>query len=168
MKKAIAACVALTLLTACQHPGQNQYSYQDVGKVTRVMFGTIVSHRPVQITGQNHGVGATTGALGGTLAGSYVGGGGGSLGAMLAGALIAGVAGHMAEQAVSDYRGVEFVVALENSEILTVVQTAEPAIAGIREGDRVMVQTSGQYQRILPANHLPNQVKKAKRIKVVD
>lgn len=166
MKKTLAACLALTLLTGCQHPGQNRYGYQDVGKATHVAFGTVVSFRPVAITGKNTGTGALAGAAGGALGGSYIGNGGGSIGGMIAGALVAGIAGHMAEQALQNYDGVEFVVTLENGETMTIVQTAEPESAAIKEGDRVMVQTSGEYQRVLPAKHLPERVKKAKRIKV--
>lgn len=166
MKKTIAACLLLTTLTACQHPGQNRYGYQDVGKATKVVFGTVVSHRPVEITGKNTGTGALAGAAGGAIGGSYIGNGGGSLGAALAGALIAGIAGHMAEQAIQDRGGVEYVVTLENEETVTVTQNAEPALANIHDGDRVMVQTSGDYMRVLPAEKLPTKVKKAKRIKV--
>lgn len=168
MRKSLAAIMALTLLTACQHPGQNRYGYQDVGKATRVTFGTVVSYRLVQVQGRNTGTGALAGAAGGALGGSYIGNGGGSLGGMIAGALVAGIAGHMVEQAIQDYDGVEFTVALENGEILTIVQTFEKEVEGIKDGDRVMVQQSGEYQRVLPAKHLPEKVKKAKRIKVED
>ena len=166
MKIPIAILLAISL-TACQHPGQSKYGYQDVGKATRVQFGTVVAHRPVTIQGQTSGVGATAAALGGALGGSYVGNGGGSLGAALAGALIAGIAGHMAEQTIQSYDGVEFTVTLENDETVTVTQTAEPELERIRDGDRVMVQDSGSYKRVLPAEHLPQKVKKAKRIRGV-
>lgn len=166
MNKTIASCLILTTLTACQHPGQNRYGYQDVGKTTSVKFGTVVSRRDVAIEGKNTGVGATAGAVGGALGGSYIGNGGGSLGGLIAGALIAGVAGHMAEQALQNYDGVEFTVALDDGEIITVVQAAEKELASIKDGDPVMVQQSGEYQRVLPAKDMPAKVKKAKRPKV--
>lgn len=166
MNKTIAACLILTTLTACQHPGQNRYGYQDVGKTTSVKFGTVVSHREVAIEGKNTGTGALAGVAGGALGGSYVGDGTGALGAALAGALIAGIAGHMAEQAIQNHDGVEFTVALEDGEIITVVQNAEKELTSIKDGDPVMVQQSGEYRRILPAKDMPAKVKKAKRPKV--
>ena len=87
----------LAILSDCTQPGETHYGYQDVGQTTAVQFGTVISERPVSITGQNTGVGATAGALGGALGGSHIGSGGRSLAGMLAGAVIAGVAGHMAE-----------------------------------------------------------------------
>lgn len=166
MNKTIAACLLLTTLTACQHPGQNRYGYQDVGKTTHVKFGTVVTHRAVAIEGKNTGTGALAGVAGGALGGSYIGDGTGALGAALAGALIAGIAGHMAEQAIQNHDGVEFIVALEDGEVVTVVQNAEPELAAIRDGDPVMVQQSGEYQRVLPAKDLPAKAKKAKHPKV--
>lgn len=123
-----------------------------------------MAHRPVSIEGQNTGVGAIAGGLGGAIGGSYIGNGGGSLGAALAGALIAGIAGQMAEQAVSDYDGIEYTITLTNSETITVTQTKEEANSRIKDGDTVMIQSSGTYMRVLPAEHLPKKVKKAKKI----
>jgi outer membrane lipoprotein SlyB len=168
MKNIAMAILAASLLSACAHPGQDRYGYQDVGKATKVAFGTVVTRRPVLIEGKNTGTGALVGAAGGALGGSYIGNGGGSIGGLIAGALIAGVAGHMAEQAIQNYDGVEFTVTLENEDTITVTQTAEPALEKIKDGDRVMVQTSGDYMRVLPAEHLPTKVKKAKRIRVGD
>jgi len=105
MKKILAACLSLTLLTSCAHQGQDRYSYQDVGKPTQVRWGTVVSHRLVSIEGENTGVGAVAGGVGGAIGGAFLGDGAGQLAAMLVGAVVAGVAGNMAEQAVQDYGG---------------------------------------------------------------
>jgi outer membrane lipoprotein SlyB len=158
--------ILLACLTACTQPGQNRYGYQDVGRNTIVEFGTVISEREVDITGQNTGLGATAGALGGGLGGAYIGQGGGSLGAMLAGAVIAGVAGHMAEQAVSDHKGIEYVITTEKGATMTLVQNLNKDEAPIKPGHRVMVQTGGAYQRVLPADDLPTKIKKPKKIEV--
>ncbi|HEX4608227.1 MAG TPA: hypothetical protein VH092_08475 [Urbifossiella sp.] len=168
MKKSITLLLSVSLLTACTQPGQNRYGYQDVGQASIVVFGTVISEHPVEITGQNTGVGATAGALGGALGGSYIGNGGGSLAGMLAGALVAGVAGHMTEQAISDHSGIEYVVTTEKGVTLTIVQNYVEGDPSIRPGQRVMVQTSGQYQRILPAGDLPEKIKRPKKIRVED
>jgi outer membrane lipoprotein SlyB len=168
MKTIISTCLALALLTGCTQPGQSRYGYQDVGQSTTVVFGTVISEREVDITGQNTGVGATAGALGGALGGSYIGNGGGSLAGMLAGAVIAGVAGHMAEQAVSDHRGIEYVITIEKGETITIVQNLNSDEQPITPGHRCMVQNSGMYQRVLPADNLPTSIKRPTRIKVTD
>ena len=168
MKKITSACLVLALLSGCTHPGQNRYDYQDVGQASTVQFGTVVSEHSVEITGQNTGVGATAGALGGALGGSYIGSGGGSLAGMLAGAVIAGVAGHMAEQAISDHSGIEYVITTEKGETVTLVQNYVQGDPSIKVGQRVMVQTSGSYQRVLPADNLPTSIKRPKKIRVTD
>jgi len=114
MNHSIALLLTAALLAACTNPNQNRYGFQDVGHASEVMFGTLISSRPVDITGQNTGVGTAVGATGGAIAGAGVGNGRGQLGAMLAGALIAGIAGHFAEQAISDHTGIEYVVTLRN------------------------------------------------------
>jgi outer membrane lipoprotein SlyB len=38
----------------------------------------------------------------------------------------------------------------------------------IRPHQRVMIQTSGQYQRVLPADDMPESIKRPKKIRVTD
>jgi outer membrane lipoprotein SlyB len=169
MKTKLTACIVLaTLLTGCTHPGQSRYGYQDVGQAAVVEFGTVLSLRPVDITGQNTGVGATAGAVSGAIGGSYIGNGGGSLAGMLAGALVAGVAGHMAEQAISDHSGIEYTIETNHGKTITIVQNYVQGDPSIKTGQRVMIQTSGSYQRVLPAEHMPTKVKRPKKIEVED
>ena len=73
MKKTLTLLLAVSLLTGCTQPGQNRYGYQDVGQSATVTFGTVITEREVDITGQNTGVGATAGARGGALGGSSSG-----------------------------------------------------------------------------------------------
>jgi outer membrane lipoprotein SlyB len=160
--------LTLASLSACNHPGQNRYGYQDVGQATVVKFGTVVSERAVSITGENTGLGATIGAAGGAIGGSAIGRGSGSLGAMLAGAVIAGVAGAATEQAISDRSGIEYVITLEKGDTITLVQNYVERDPSIKIGQRVMVQTSGMYQRVLPAENLPEKIKRPKKIQVED
>ncbi len=168
MKTNTITCLTLVLLTGCTQPGMNRYGYQDVGRGAVVTFGTVVSEREVDITGQTTGLGAGIGAAGGALGGSYIGRGGGSLAGLLAGAVIAGVAGHMAEQALADHKGIEYTVTEEDGQTVTIVQNKVDGEPPVRPGHRVMVQTSGMYQRVLPADDLPTRIKRPKRIKVTD
>lgn len=167
LTKTISLITAAALLTGCAKlPAQNQYGFQDVGKATVVQFGTVVAERPIEITGETTGVGAAAGIGAGAIAGSYVGDGGGEIAAILAAALIAGIAGAAAEQAIADHQGIEYTVTLESGTTLSIAQNLAANEQPISVGDRVMVQTSGQYQRVLPADHLPEQIKKPKSIKV--
>lgn len=167
LTKTISLVTTAALLSACAAlPARSQYGYQDVGHAAIVQFGTVVSERPVQITGQTTGVGAAAGVGGGALAGSYIGRGGGSLAGALAGALIAGIAGAAAEQAMADHQGIEYTITLESGVTVSIVQNLTKDEDPINVGHRVTVQTSGMYQRVLPADDLPEEIKKPKSIRV--
>ena len=168
MKHFIAYLLTAAILTSCAQPNQNRYGFQDVGHASEVEFGTLISSRPVEITGKNTGTGAVAGAGAGAVAGSALGNGRGSLIALIGGAVIGGIAGHMTEQAISDHDGMEYVVTLRNGKSLTIVQNIGKDDRPLHKGQRVMVQTSGAYQRVLPADDLPEKAKKAKQIEVVD
>ena len=159
MKQLITIIAAAFLLTACAQPSQNRYGYQDVGQASVVEFGTVIAERTVEITGQNTGVGATAGALGGGIVGASIGHGTGSLGTMLAGALIAGVAGDMAEQAISDHYGVEYTITTKHGQTVTITQNVVEGEQHIHVGDRVIIQQSGTYCRVLPASNMPTKIK---------
>lgn len=165
MKKLLLT-LPLLALVACQHPSQNRYGANDVGLNAAVAFGTVVSRRDVDITGNNSGAGALVGATAGAYGGSYVGSGSGSLGAALAGLVIGAAVGAAAEQAMQDRHGVEYVVTLETGETQSIAQNVAADDAPINVGDRVMVQTSGSYRRVLPAAHLPEEVEKPKGVKL--
>ncbi len=170
MKNAVIfALIAIVGLSGCaKQDGQNQYSYKDVGQSTLVEFGTIVNVREVGITGQNSGAGALVGAGVGAGAGSYVGNGSGTAWAVAGGALAGAVIGAAAEQAAADKKGVEYTVTKENGQTVTIVQNMNKEDRVLATGERVMVQTSGSYQRVLSATTLPEQIKRPKGIKVVD
>lgn len=161
--------LVLAALAACAKPqGQNQYRYDEVGQSVIVEFATVITARTVGITGRNSGGGALAGAGVGAGAGSYAGGGSGEAWAIAGGAIVGAVAGAAAEQAATDADGIEYVVTTEKGITKTIVQRRDNTDALIKPGDRVMVQTSGSYQRVLPANNLPTEIKRPKGIKVVD
>ena len=155
-------------LGACATQGQNRYSYQDVGRATVVEFGTVLASRPVDIRGQNTGAGGLVGATAGGLAMSNVGRGSGNVAAIVGGALVGAAAGALAEQAMADRVGIEYVVTLANGKTITIVQEQGQGEQVFGPGQRVMVQSSGTYQRVLSADHLPTAVNRPKDIKVVD
>lgn len=162
MRIKLAALLIPLMMTACHPPSQNRYGYQDVGKNTLIEYGRVTSSRPVDITGKNHGVGAAAGAAGGAIAGAQIGSGDGSLAGLVAGALIAGIVGHMAEQAVADSTGIEYIVKMEGGSTQSIVQNVAADDRPIAVGQRVMVQLNGEYRRVLPAEE-EKPVKKARK-----
>lgn len=161
-------CGLLMLAGCAVQDGQSQYSYKDVGQSTLTDFATVIAVREVGITGENTGAGALVGAGVGAGAGSYAGSGSGDAWAIAGGALAGAVIGSMAEQAAANRKGYEYVLTKENGQTITIVQNQNPEDRILQPGERVMVQTSGSYQRVLPASHLPEQIKRPKGIKVVD
>jgi outer membrane lipoprotein SlyB len=160
--------VAVLLLAACETPGQNVYDFREAGQSVLVEFGTVVDVNPIKIKGPNSGVGAGVGAVAGAGAGSQIGGGDGAIAAAIGGAIIGGIAGAVTEQALADSKGLVFTIVTEHGKTITVPQYFKKDEPVIKNGARVMVQTSGSYQRVLPADHLPTQIKRPKGIKVID
>lgn len=168
--KRLLAFVAMVMLIGCAPTdSQNRYSQSDVGKETKIAFGTVVSMREVDITGTNTGTGAAVGAASGLAIGSNVGDGAGTLAAAVMGAVIGGIAGHVAEDNMQAHKGIEYTVTQENGETVQLVQNIAADDAPINVGDRVMVQRGSKhgadYVRVLPAANMPTKVKKAKGIK---
>ena len=167
MKKFL-CLLAVLVLAGCETPSQNVYDYREAGRSVIVQFGTVVDVREVKIKGPNTGAGAGVGAVAGATAGANVGSGDGQVAGALVGVVAGAVAGAMAEQAMQDKVGREFTIVTEKGKTLTIVQYFKKDEPIIKVNERVMVQTSGSYQRVLPADHLPEEIKRPKGIKVVD
>ncbi len=165
---AVALIASFTLAGCAARQSQNVYDHSEVGKATAVTFGTIVSSREVDITGENTGTGALVGAAVGAGAGSYMGSGSGTAWAVGAGLIAGAIAGAVAEQAMADRTGVEYTVLLSSGVVLTVVQDIGKGEARLNDGLRVIVQNNGGYQRVLPAEHLPTEMSRPQGIKVID
>jgi len=171
MRAFVAALVLLItagVLTACQNPSQNAYRYNEVGKSSAVSFGTVIAVRTIDIIGRNTGAGALVGGAAGAGAGSAIGAGSGNGWAIGAGLVAGAVVGALAEQAISDRKGLEYTVILESGVTLTLAQENPPNERPLEVGERVIVQNTGGYQRVLPASQLPTEVKRPQGIKVVD
>lgn len=151
MKKLLStlACVILlSTLAACTNlQGQNVYEGNEIGKASDIEFGKIVSVKQIEVKGENSGVGGIAGATAGGAAGAQVGNGGGSIAGLIAGAIIGGVAGSMAEQAMKDRVGLLYVITKENGKTVSIAQNIAKDDVPLKVGQRVMIQTSGEYQR---------------------
>ncbi|MEO0034028.1 MAG: hypothetical protein RLZZ501_51 [Pseudomonadota bacterium] len=160
------AVLASLLLAGCGVPTQNRYSYQDVGKLTPVEFGTVLAKREIRIQGENTGVGALLGGGTQSMVGAQFGEGAGSVASSLSGAVTGIASGSLTEQLLANRDGLEYLITLSSGKTVTVVQNIDDDDRPIEVGDRVMVQTSGHYQRVLPAKDLPETVVKPKGIEL--
>ena len=160
--------VCVLVATGCQRPGQNVYSYSEVGKASEVIFGTVLAVREVDVEGQNTGTGALVGAAAGGIAGNQIGHGGGSAAATLAGVVIGGIIGALAEQAATNRKALEYTVTLQTGATITVVQDHNEGERVLQPGERVMLQVVGGTQRVLPATDLPKEIKRPAGITVTD
>ncbi len=167
--KALAALAVVALsLSACATPGQNQYDWTNAGQAIETEFGTVVDINPVHIQNPNTGIGAGAGGLAGAGIGSQIGNGNGQLAGALVGLVVGVVAGGIAEHEMQNKDGFAYTVTLKNGKTITIAQYKNSDDAPIHVGERVMVQTSGTYQRVLPASHLPTQIKRPKGITFSD
>ena len=169
MKKIISAFAVLAFVSACATPsGQNQYQSDEVGMSSLVEFATVLNVRNIDITGKNSGAGALAGASLGAAGGSGIGNGSGQIMGVVGGAVVGAIAGAVAEQAMTNGKGVEYTLVTEKGKPMTVAQNLNKGDHVFQQGDRVIIQTSGSYQRVLPAGQLPEEVKRPKGLKVVD
>tara|TARA_R110000868_G_scaffold1116_4_gene8573 strand:+ start:3884 stop:4414 length:531 start_codon:yes stop_codon:yes gene_type:complete len=169
MAMALAVTASLLATAGCaKHSSQNVYQSNEVGRSSAVTFGSVVSARIVDINGNNTGIGTLVGGAAGAGAGSYIGNGTGSIWGAAAGALVGAAIGTAAEQAAANRRGIEYLVMLESGEAMSVVQEIPNNEMPIAAGSRVIVQNSGGYQRILPADNLPTQVARPQGMAAVD
>lgn len=69
---------------------------------------------------------------------------------------------------MADRKALEYVVVLESGVPMTYVQEIHKEDRVFAVGERVVVQNSGGYQRVLPASNLPTEVKRPQGLKIVD
>lgn len=158
----------VSFLPGCDFATQTRYGYSEVGQVQVVQFGTVIALRDIEIMGETSGGGGLVGAVAGGVAGAHVGGGSGRIVGGTAGAVAGAAVGSLIEQAIRKRGGVEYTVVLENGKTITVAQNVGDKDVIHKVNDRVIVQINGQYQRVLPANSLPEEMKKPKGIKFID
>ncbi len=108
------------------------------------------------------------GATGLGLAGAQIGNGSGSVAGAIGGVVLGAIIGGVAEQQMQKRKGIEYTITKRNGKTITIVQNIMKDDMPLRKGERVMIQTTGQYMRGLPAEDMPENVKKAKDIKVYE
>ena len=142
---------SLLALSGCAPKlGGSDYSAHGMGEVSQTFKGTVVSMRPIAISGSDGkiGAGAAIGGITGGLLGSTLGGGKGRWVAGALGGLAGGGAGHLLENKMSEQQGVEYQVQLDQGNIITIAQGEEPKLA---VGQHVLViQSERTRSRVIP------------------
>ncbi len=129
--------IALLAVTGCTNISGNAYSSGQTRSAQTVQYGTVKSVHEVEVEGGSNGaLGAVGGGVAGGVLGNLLGGGSGhTVGAVL-GALGGAGLGYAGEKAVTRQTGLEIEVALDNGQIISVVQGNDQPFA---TGDRVRV-----------------------------
>lgn len=149
MNKLIPLLAATSLLGACatdsgyydsRYDGYDRYDRSYRGYVARCdRCGVVTRIDHYRGSGRSSGGGAVAGAVVGGVLGSNVGSGDGRRAATVAGAVLGGIAGNEMERNSNRRGGYELQVRLDNGRRIRVQQRD---LAGIREGDRVVVDGS--------------------------
>lgn len=128
----------------------NVYSGSQAKTAQSVIYGTVVSTRPVKISNEASAVsvGSVSGAVLGGFAGNTIGGGSGRLLATAGGAILGGLAGSAVEKGVTTENAVEIVVRVDGTnENVAVVQSADTYFS---IGQKVRLIGSGKNLRVTP------------------
>ena len=137
----IALLLGLLVLGACAAPGAQPGSMS-------VQQGTIEQITPTQLDSNHHaGVGAVVGGLAGVGIGSLIGAGTGRDVAMVLGAVGGALAGNEVQKKYDKPVPGQQVIVRTTSGVLVAV--TQPVVAGLRVGQRVYVEGSGETARVM-------------------
>lgn len=149
--QALAALLAISgsvALSGCYTPASSGsvYSAGQARNEQTVRLGVVESVRQVTIEGTPGELGTIAGGALGGIAGSTVGGGsrGSAVGTIL-GAVGGGIAGSTIERNVTQKKGLEITVKLQNGELRAITQDADEEF---RPGERVRLVSSGGVTRV--------------------
>ena len=123
MKKSLFMILSCVLFSGCQaNINSDHYSTSATGKVSTVSQCTVLNVRYVGVNSDT-GAGTLVGSVAGGIAGSTIGGGSTAhtLGAV-GGALLGGLVGSATEQGMSSQTGIEYVVKLDNGQVISITQ----------------------------------------------
>lgn len=125
MKYFLLISFASILFTSCirQQLSPNVYAARQVGEASMTYSGCIVSVRPICVQ-QQTGVGAIAGGVAGGALGSVIGNG--YFAPTALGAIAGAVVGSAVEQDTSRQTGFEYVIQLDNGQLMSVVQGCDP------------------------------------------
>ena len=141
LRQACAAILASTVV-ACAAPGPQPGEME-------IRRGVVEQIAPVQIQSNQHqGVGAVVGGLAGLGIGSLIGGGTGRDVAMVLGTVGGALAGNEVQRRHDRPLAGEQIIVRTSSGVL--VSITQPAGSGLRVGQRVYIEGSGDGARVVP------------------
>ncbi len=119
---------ALLLSGCADNINSDHYYTNQAGRVSTVAQCTVLSVRYVTVDSDS-GAGTLIGGIAGGVAGSTIGGGSTAhtLGAV-GGALLGGVVGNAAEKGLSNQTGLEYIVKLDNGQVISITQGTGQAL----------------------------------------
>lgn len=150
----------MLLVAACSSDkaSQDLYNTSEVGKAKRILPCTVISAREVMIRESGSGdKGEAIGFIVGALATAenndrplvrYLGG------------LLGGAAGRASSDTLHERPGVEYTVLLASGEERQLIQDIEEGERLLSQGEACRLQVSGDLNRVLPAAHYPDAVKR--------
>ena len=143
-----ALALSLVALSGCAAPPQNSQVYRsnEVGVSQTVQYGKVESARYVIIDAGSTGLGSSTGAILGGVAGSTIGNGGGNLIASILGAVAGGIVGQAVERNTLKTQGIELSIKLDRGSQIIVVQPLDNNY--YTHGSRVRIISNGNNTRV--------------------
>jgi len=151
-KRIVMALLGIVALTGCaRHGSSDVYSGAHLGESTKTYPGIVINARMVTIEDKSMGqtpLGTIAGGIVGGIVGSEVGKGKGQTLATVGGVVGGAVAGSQIEGSLKTRDAMEYVVALENGDSMTVVQELKPVLS---VGQKVWLITGQQGRaRVVP------------------
>lgn len=168
MMKYLLTLLSALLLASCSSDKASQDLYQtrEVGQAKRILPCTVISTRDVMIRESGSGEkGEAIGFIVGALATAenndsplvrYLGG------------LLGGAAGRHTSDSLNERAGVEYTVLLSDGEERQLIQDIQDGETLLSQGESCRLQVSGSLNRVLPAAHYPDAVKRPKKTQFVD
>ena len=166
--KAVVFISTLIIMIGCSSDkaGQNLYLSSEVGKTKRIVPCTVISTRDVMIRESNSGdKGEIIGFIVGAVATAdnseiplfrYLGG------------LFGAAVGRGVSDKLHERPGVEYTVLLVSGEERQLIQDINKNETLLIQGETCRMQTTGRLNRILPAAHYPDNVKRPMKTQFTD
>lgn len=152
MSRRLLAITSLSLalgLAACSTTSPDVVSRQDAQRMATIVDAVVLSSRPVVVEGSQSGVGATTGAVIGGIAGSTRSSGREQVAIGVLGAVVGGIVGNAAERFGTREEALEILVQLKSGERRSVVQAK--GSESFNPGDSVILVSTGGKVRVTRA-----------------
>jgi outer membrane lipoprotein SlyB len=147
--KTLAAAAVLAVLAACSTTSPDVVHRGDAQRMSTVQDAVVLSVRAVTVEGNQTGLGATSGAVVGGIAGTSRSHGAESAAIGVLGAVAGGVIGNAIERGTTREDAVEILLQLKNGERRAVVQAR--AAETFNAGDPVILVTTGGRTRVTRA-----------------